>query len=260
MSGPMALEEAAEAVAEVADAVTPEGDGAPVATAPGDPDGGPVPARASGTAKGHRSREEVQREVIEVIAAIVLGLAAVFTAWSAYQAVIHSGTALEAFSDSALTSVEAQQQLGSGDMLWTEDLIVFLDWEKAVRAGDTEYADHLKGLMTWRLVEAIDWWKAQPEPRPPSPFVEGSPIWTNYFYDRGEALQSQAHETFRKAQAASATSDRFTLSTVLYALVLFIAGIALALRRTRIAAVLLGISLVVLTGATAHLVVTQLAI
>jgi hypothetical protein len=205
-------------------------------------------------------RDDRSREVIEVIAAVVLGLATVLTAWSAYQAVVQSGASLEAFTESSLTSVDSTEQTGSGDILWTEDLMVFLDWEKAVRDGDAAYADHLTGLMSQRLIDGIAWWRAQPEPRPASPFVEGSPVWTNYFYEQGEALAAEARASFERARAASATSDQFTLSTVLYSIVLFFAGLAAVIRPIRLAAAALTFSIGILVVATLHLAVTQAAI
>lgn len=205
-----------------------------------------------------KRREERMRSFVEIGATILLGLAAILTAWSAYQAVVHSGASLEAFSQSSLKAVEAQKNLGSGDLYWTEDVIVFLEYQKALRSGDTEFADYLKGLMSPNLVEGIDWWQAQPSPRPASPFVEGSPEWTNEFYDRQVVLEREAAIAFAQAQEDGAIGDQFTLATVLYAVVLFFAGIATAVRRPAVAATALGFGAVVFVIASVHLVSTQL--
>ncbi len=204
-------------------------------------------------------RDEHVRSFVEVAATILLGLAAILTAWSAYQAVVYSGESLEAFSQSSLKAVEAQKNLGSGDLYWTEDVIVFLEYQKALRSGDSEFAQYLKGLMSPNLVEGIAWWEAQPSPRPASPFVEGSPEWTNEFYDRQVILEREAAAAFAQAQEDGARGDQFTLATVLYAVVLFFAGIATAVRRPVPSAMALAFGAVVFVIASAHLASTQLA-
>jgi hypothetical protein len=258
-----AMEARAEEAEEDAGAAADDA-GSAGAAAPGmaEADAATSPAaRPSEVAEHHRRakehREKRVRGFVEIAATVLLGLAAVLTAWSAYQAVVHSGASLEAFSESSLKAVEAQKNLSSGDLLWTEDMIVFLEYQKALRSGDTAFADELKGLMSQNLIDGIAWWQAQPSPRPPNPFVEGSPEWTNEYYEKELALENAAAEAFAQAQKDGAIGDQFTLATVLFAVVLFFAGIATAVRRPAIAASALTFGLIVFAAATVHLLATH---
>ena len=231
------------------------------------PEPSPTPPDAAAASAPHpdaaaagERRDTRLREAIEIAAAIVLGLAAVLTAWSAYQTVIMSSASLQAFTQSQLTAVETEKWLGSGDQQYTEDLVVFIEYAKAQRAGETDLAVYLKGLMGEELVKAIDWWEAQPEPRPDTPFVDGSPVMDNAYYQEEARLAVIAQDQFEKGQKTSAMGDQFTLSTVLYAVVLFFAGIAAASRRTRMAGIALAMSVTFLVVATVHLVTTQLSL
>jgi hypothetical protein len=217
------------------------------------------PIAAAAAPAPEPTHEKRACEGIEIAAAIVLGLAAVLTAWSAYQAVTHSGESLRLFTESSLTSASAQQQYGAGDQQYTEDLVTFIDYVKATSAGDTALVAKLRSLMAPELVAGLAWMQTQPEPRPDSPFDKGSPTLTNEYYAEGTRLEAIANEQFSKGQAAGEASDTFTLSTVLYAVVLFFAGIATTVRRPGMAVASLVFASVVLVAATVHLVMTQLS-
>ena len=81
-----------------------------------------------------------------------------------------------------------------------------------------------------RLIRAIEWWQAQ-RPRPDSPFVAENPLMDNVAYRRAEAIAKNANAEFAAAVRAGDTGDRYTLATVLFAVVLFSSGIAGQFRR-----------------------------
>jgi hypothetical protein len=76
-----------------------------------------------------------------------------------------------------------------------------------------------------------------------------------------DAAQLRAEEAkkFAEARSANETSDTYLLLTVLYGIVLFLAGISAAFERQRMRVVIIGLASVTLTVATIAMVFLPLA-
>ena len=82
---------------------------------------------------------------VELVAAVLLALATVMSAWSAYQATRWSGVQATAFSRASALRSESVRASTSGGQLLNIDVETFLAWVAAVSEGDEREADFLRG-------------------------------------------------------------------------------------------------------------------
>jgi hypothetical protein len=170
-----------------------------------------------------------------VVAAVLLGLATVATAWSAYQANLWNGVMTSNYNDSVRLSTDAGKLYQEGDAINALDANLFAEWALATTEGNDEAADYLaENLFSEGLVAAVATWEAQGDDAPPSPFDLDEyvvPSWS-----AGDALEVESQEATDRADAANKIADDYVLVTVLLAVVLFTAGIAATLDTVRLKA------------------------
>jgi hypothetical protein len=201
------------------------------------------------------SPAETADNFLQLLAAILLGLAATFTAVSAYEAALMDGEALQGYTNSTRTLNDANAFYGQGNQTTAMDQQLFLAYATAEHEGDNELAKYLTTLMRPELKQAITWWKKSGTKAPPlDPAVQENPYRVDDF-DEAYDLEQEAGALYKKAVAADNTGDKFELSTVLFALTLFFGGISTVFRRVSISHALLGIS-----GVTLVLGVSQLSL
>jgi len=181
--------------------------------------------------EGSTARGGQAGSTLELAAAILLGAAALLTAVSAYVASARNGEAQEQFTRASLTRIEAAKARGAGDQLRAFQFTLFLQYGQAIATGNRELERFIRvDLGADPVVRAIEWWRSQ-DPRPQSPFVKGNPINENAQYDRADQLDAQSNAEYEAAVTAGASGDRYTLATVLFAVVLFASGVAGQFRR-----------------------------
>lgn len=181
--------------------------------------------------------------------AILLGIAAIAAAWSAFQSGSLGGDSLTLQNQSIKTSDEASQQFTDGTQQTAGDTALFLEYAKAVQEDNTDLADYLKtSLMEDNLVKAVDAWEAAPdtEDSPASPLDTDEYVVAGY--DEGERLDDKSLEQSEKASDLGSRSGKFDFATVLLAVALFMFGIAsvFRVRFVRIGAAGAGIFVLVL--------------
>jgi hypothetical protein len=209
---------------------------------------------------------------IELVATIVLAIATVLTAWSAFQSAKWSGHQAIAFAQAGAARTESTRADTRAGQLAQVDIAMYIDWVAAVfddidsgaitlESADT-YAPTrgtLSGFLYLRFRDefrpAVDAWLAtdpvnDPD-APTSPFVmtdaDGEPVYVladriaaREFVDTAEARTEEAKE-------ANQNSDNYVLTMVLFASVLFFAGMSskLVKPRNRMLALGFGIFLLV---------------
>jgi hypothetical protein len=193
----------------------------------------------------------------QLVAAILLGLAATLTAFSAYNASLKDGEALQGYTASNRTLNDANSFFAQGNQTFALDQQLFVSYVTAVQDPDgAPLAEYLKGLMRKELVAGIEWWEPEANTAP-TPFddVEGNP-YTVADFEEANALEDQAAEEFDAAVEDDDTGDRFELATVFFALTLFFGGVATLFARRRITSALLVIGLVTLVVGAGAVVTT----
>ena len=155
---------------------------------------------------------------IEVIVAVLLGVAAVVTAWSSFQSGQLSGRVQSNYSQGIRIADEASQAYNTAVANDIRDRSLFLEFAKAAEADDEATAQYvLQTLMSPELAAAVEWWSEQPDESGfDSPFVDENPAWSNEALETAQALDVEAQGRFDEAKRIGGEADDFErLSVVL---------------------------------------------
>ena len=204
---------------------------------------------------------------LALAAAILLGIAAVLTAWSAYRESLTSDLVLKNYSEQQAAIALANDAYIRSGQERQQELTLFVDAALAGAAagedGNTLAYDYLtEGIMSEELYAAFAWWRDEPdETTPPTPFVPENPAFaalpSEVLLAEGQAYDEQAEASRAAAEEADANSDRFDLANVFFAVVLFVAGLTTIVQRRSIQIGFLGLSAVGLVAGFAVLATTS---
>ncbi len=164
-----------------------------------------------------------ERDRTEVITVVMLSVVAVLTAWCGFEASKWGGEMSIAFSTASSARIQAAAAEGEARDHQVFDLTIYASYVEAVAAGDTKLAGYIEDRFTPEFATAFDAWTADGRVEP-SPFAreEYSPPGTV----EAEQLAERADEQFDAALENNARGDRYSLLTVLFALVLFLVAIS----------------------------------
>jgi hypothetical protein len=194
--------------------------------------------------------DERRQHRVELLATVLLAIAAVATAWSTYQSARWRG---EQASDSTkataahIASSEASTRAGQ---LTQIDIATFIQWIDAEVAGDNELAQFYRRRFRKEFRSAFAAWIAT-NPRtnptaPPSPFAMRQ--YRVAEAARAERLNTAAGVNADAGSEANHRSGNYVAAVVLFAVALFFAGMATKLRSLRKQEVLLALGWVVFLG------------
>ncbi len=188
------------------------------------------------------------KDRLELVIAVMLGLAAMITAWTAFQSTQLGDKVQESFSEGIRTSDQASQEYNTAIATDNQSQALFLEYAKATVAEDEVTATYIKEtLMSPELAAAVDWWIEQPEETgPDSPFVDENPNWDDSSWVAGAELDAKAQEYFDAAKTADTEGDKFDLLQVIVTLSLFLFGVASLVRQQRIQIGLAAVGAVIL--------------
>lgn len=207
-------------------------------------------ASPPGDAPAPAPKEASSRDRVELFAAILLGLAATLTAFAAYRASLVSDEVLKGYSDANETMQEGFDLLSAGDQISNFERTLFLQLVVERSAGNEDAADYLLATMSPEMQAVIDVWSNDPDDTIATPFdgeyPELAEIESAQIYAEGQALLDEAAEQREAAEDADAKSDIFELSTVLFAVTLFLAGVAALIKSRNVSYALLSLGTVVL--------------
>jgi hypothetical protein len=198
---------------------------------------------------------------IELFAAFLLAVATVGSAWSAYESSRWGGVQAVAFSESAGFRDESNTLRARGDQLVAIDASIFTQWAAAFAVADDTVDnpnedDQLTAFMFTIMRDdfrpAMDAWLAlnpgQNSDAPRTPFEMEE--YSLPQHEQAEVLLGESSLKGEEARDANQTSDDYVLSTVLFASVLFFAGISSKFKSRRIRVFLLLLAFGVVTFAT----------
>jgi hypothetical protein len=176
------------------------------------------------------------KDRVEQVLAVMLGLAAIITAWAAFQSGQLGDKVQESYSEGIRLSDQASQQSNTAIATDNKDQALFLEYAKALVAEDEITATYIsESLMSPELFAAIEWWIEQPdETGPDSPFVEENPNWNNTSRTAAAELAAEAQQYFDIAKESDSDGDRFDFLEVIVTLALFLFGVASLVRQQRI--------------------------
>jgi hypothetical protein len=200
-------------------------------------------------------RHERERDWQELLVTVLLVVAALGTSWSSYQATRWNGEQAVAAGRTNAIRIDAARADGTARTQTQVDVATFIAWADADLRGETRVADFYVDRFRDEFRPAYEAWIAQrpltDADAPSSPFA---------MKEYQVSARNQAAELDAAAEASAAEvriniqrSSNYVLTVVLYAVVLFFAGMSTRLsnRRLRWATTIAGT--VVLLGALAWL-------
>ena len=193
-------------------------------------------------------REIWAEERVEVVAAILLSLATVLSAWGAYQATRWSGEQANNYALSAALRAESGRHGTIASRQVQIDVQTFIAWSDATAQKDETLAQFYEERFRAEFQQPFHDWRDQPTTDasglpPGTPFDQ--PSYKLAQQTTADELFAQADAALLEAQHDNQISDNFVLTAVLFASVLFFAGIAARFRPQWIRWTLLGVALVV---------------
>lgn len=205
------------------------------------------------TAAGQVAGETSQRMDLEVVSAVILAVVTIITAWSAFQATKWGGVMSIRFSEAGAARTQATQAAGRADVERAIDVGLFTQYVAAVAEDRTELANFIEQRFRDEFAPAFDAWAAlEPLTNPAAP---SSPfVMEEYVIDEAVAaaeLDATADRRAQQARDANQTGDNYVLLTVLFAAVLFFAGVSTKFETVGVQVGLLVVAVVLLlTGLT----------
>lgn len=192
-------------------------------------------------------REE-NRAWVEMIAAILLGVAGVLTAYAAYYGALAGGDALKGYSEATISRNEANGYYSDYGTKVAQDTNVFLQHEIQLQNGSPEAADYIRSrLFSAELETAYAVWleiEDGSEDDVPTPMdmeeyvVEDLALYNEQF--------DLSNEQFNAAAEIDDQGDNMDLASVFLAVSLFFAGIAALFKVRRMSLTMLSASALLL--------------
>ena len=210
---------------------------------------------------------------IELIATIALAIATILTAWSAFQAGKWGGTQSINFSEAGAARTESTRFDTRAGQLSQIDVAMYLDWVTALvddidtgaipalEAGSYEPTrGTISGFLYLRFrkefLPAVDAWITTDPTNnanaPPTPFAMD--VYSVADAVEADRLSDLADEKAQAARDANQNGDNYVLTMVLFASVLFFAGVSSKMIRPRNRMLVLGFGLVTLVAGIVILV------
>jgi hypothetical protein len=185
---------------------------------------------------------------LELIATVLLALAAVATAWAAYQSRQWTGEQSGGYSRATTARLNVNRESGLANRQVQIDVAAFGAWLNARAQHDTELADFYRQRFRPEFQPAFDAWLAT-DPftnakAPETPFA--MPQYKLAAQAKADALETTAAAASQDAKDANQNANNAMLAVVLFSVALFFAGISAKLENGR--AVLLGIGCAVFLG------------
>lgn len=198
-------------------------------------------------------RDDTRTHWVELLATIVLALAAVATAWSTFQGARWRGEQAVDTSRATAAHIESAEAQTRAGQLTQVDIATFTQWVDATTSGDTALAAFYEARFRDEFQPAFDAWIAtDPLTNPDVPLTPfAMPEYKVAEAQRSTSLNREAGERAAAAGAANNRVDDYMLAVVLFATALFFAAISGKVRSRRQSEFLLGLGVVILLGAAA---------
>ena len=191
-----------------------------------------------------------ERSRLEVVATVLLAVAAVATAWSSYQATRWNGEQAKAASQTNAIRIDAARADDRANAETQVDVATFIQWVDANAHDDRDLENFYEERFREEFKPAFDAWLAtdplaNPD-APPTPFA---------MEEYQLSSQEEAAQLDVEAEASAANvreyiqrASNYVLAVVLFSVSLFFAGMSTKLDNDRLRAVLLGVGCAVFLG------------
>ncbi len=193
------------------------------------------------------------RTAQEVLVTVLLVVAALGTSWSSYQATRWNGEQAKAASRTNAIRIDAARAQGLSQAQSQVDVATFIAWADADRRGEAAVAAFYADRFRAEFRPAFDAWMAtRPLTNPgapPTPFA--MPQYQLASRQEAARLDAAAETSAAEVRRDIQIASDYVLTVVLYAVVLFFAGMSTKIANPRLRWILAGAGCLVLVGAIA---------
>jgi hypothetical protein len=188
---------------------------------------------------------------LEVVATVLLSLAAVATAWSGYQATRWNGEQARAAGRTNAIRVEAARAQGLSQAQTQVDVATFVQWVDAYALERTELADFYFKRFREELKPAVDAWIAtKPLQNPNAPLTPfAMPQYKLAAAAEAERLDAEAAVSAAAVNRNIQRASNYILGVVLFSVSLFFAGMGTKLGDVRLRTITLALGCLVFLAA-----------
>jgi hypothetical protein len=184
---------------------------------------------------------------LEVVSAVLLALATVAIAWSAYQSREWTGEQSQGYSQGTAARIAANRAAALANRQVQIDVATFVQWVDARAQHRAKLADFYRARFRPEFEPAFTSWLAtRPFSNPEAP---ATPFETPQYRLKESAeadrLEATAAAASDRAKAANEHADNYMLAVVLFASALFFAGISSKFTGLGVRAAILGIGCLV---------------
>jgi hypothetical protein len=164
----------------------------------------------------------------ELAATLLLAVAAVATAWAAYQSARWHGEQARAQSASIAARVESAREGGVANRQSQIDVALFTQWVDAYAREEDELAAFYRKRFRPEFVPAFDAWIAtRPRKNPDAPLSPfAMPEYGLAATTAADGLEAKAAAASVRAGTDIQRADNYSLAVVLFAASLFFAGVS----------------------------------
>jgi hypothetical protein len=187
----------------------------------------------------------------ELAATVLLAIAAVATAWAAYQSARWHGEQAKAQSASIAARVESARSAGVANRQAQIDVALFTQWVDAYALDETELAAFYRKRFRPEFEPAFEAWVAtRPRTNPDAPLSPfAMPQYKLAATATADRLEAQAAAFSVRVGRFIQRADNYSLAVVLFAAALFFAGISTRLHAATPRTVILGLGYTLFLGA-----------
>jgi hypothetical protein len=198
----------------------------------------------------------------EVIATVLLALAAVATAWSGYQATRWNGEQTKAASRTNAIRIDAARSQGLAEAQKEVDVATFIQWVDAYAHRETELTTFYERRFRAEFKPAFEAWRATrplTNPNAPlTPFV--MPQYRLAAEEEAKALDVEAEASAAMVRRNIQRASNYILGVVLFSVALFFAGMSTKLATPRLRSLTLAVGCVVFVGTVVWLATQPISI
>ena len=204
----------------------------------------------------------VHERRVEVVATVLLSLAAVATAWSGYQATRWNGEQAKASSRTNAIRVEAARAQGLAESQTQVDVATFIQWVDAYALNRTELVDFYFKRFRAEFRPAVNAWLAtRPLKNPKAPLTPfAMPQYKLAAAAEAKRLDAEAEVSSATVRQNIQRASNYILGVVLFSVSLFFAGMSTKLTDIRLRTITLAIGCVIFLGALAWIATSPVSI
>jgi hypothetical protein len=187
---------------------------------------------------------------LELAATVLLAMAAVATAWAAYQSARWHGEQARGQSASIAARVESTRTADVANRQAQIDVALFTQWVDAYARDERELAGFYRKRFRTEFRPAFEAWVAtRPRKNPGAPLSPfAMPQYELAATAQAGRLEAQAAAASEEVGRFIQRADNYSLSVVLFAASLFFAGISTRLRSPTTRMVVLGLGYTLFLG------------